>query len=192
MDRKQRATEGGNRPPPLTAEKVIAWHRGRIATRRSICALLVKIAVIILACCILFTLMFGIGVVNGEGMYPRIRDGDLVVYYRLEKNWNIGDVIAFTVDGQQQYGRIVARGGDTVDMTEDGQLVINGSVQQEEIFFETLKEGRETELPITLPEDEFFVLGDNRTDAIDSRDFGPVAVGDIEGKVITLLRRRGL
>lgn len=192
MDKLHGALERGTGPPRLTVEEAIAGCRERIAVRRSAHALLVKLAAIAIVCCLLFTFVFGIGAVSGEGMYPRLRDGDLVIYYRLVNNWNIGDVIAFTADGQQQYGRIVARGGDTVDMTEDGQLAINGSVQQEEVFFATLKEGRETELPITLEEGEVFILGDNRTGAVDSRDFGPVAAGEIDGKVITLLRRRGL
>ena len=46
--------------------------------------------------------------------------------------------------------------------------------------------------PLTLAEDEFFVLCDYREGARDSRYFGPVSEGEIKGKVITVVRRSGL
>ncbi len=190
MDKRHLA--GGSESREMTAEKAIAWQRNRIGSRRNVWTLLIKIAAILLSCYLLLTLMFGIGTAEGEDMYPRIRDGDLLIYYRLEREFNIGDVIAFTINGRQLYGRIVGKAGDTVDITDDGQLVINGSVQQEEVFFETTIEGRQTELPVKLQGEEVFVLGDNRINAVDSRDFGPVQFRNIDGKVITLLRRRGL
>lgn len=125
-------------------------------------------------------------------MYPRLRDGDLVLFYRLETEQNIGDVVAYFCNNELRYGRIVAMGGDIVDVNEGGQLIVNGSVQQEEIFFETNAEGRTITFPIALAEEEVFLLGDNRTYALDSRDFGPIAKEDIRGKVITLLRNRRL
>lgn len=182
----------GNAHEPLTVERIISQRRKRIAVRKNTCALVIKLWIFAAAGYVLMSFVFGVGVINGEGMYPRLRDGDLVIFYRLENEWNIGDIIAFSKDLQQQYGRIVAKGGDTVDMTEDGQLVVNDSIQQEEIFFATQKEGRATTFPLNLSEKEVFVLGDNRTIAEDSRDFGPVEITDIQGKVITLFRRRGL
>lgn len=190
MDRLEIKNDGDK--GEKTVEKVISRRRERIAAAGNAVRLLIKIVVIIAVIYFLLTYMYGVGVVSGEGMYPRLRDGDLVIYYRLASEWNIGDVIVFKADGEQRYGRIVAMGGDTVDLSEDGQLVVNGSVQQEEIFFATLKDGRNTQLPITLQKEEVFVLGDNRTNAVDSRDFGPVNIRDIKGKAISLLRRRGL
>lgn len=52
------------------------------------------------------------------------------------------------------------------------------------------KEG--LEYPYRVPEGHVFVLGDYRTNATDSRDFGPIPMKQVEGKVITILRRRGL
>ena len=173
-------------------KSVITGRRERIAVRRNFGALCWKILAILAILWTLFSAAFGIDPVGGEGMYPRLRDGDLAVYYRLESERNIGDVVAYMADGQLRYGRIVAMSGDTVDMDEDGQLLVNGSVQQEEIFFPTRKDGRAAVLPVTLGEGEVFVLGDNREYAKDSRDFGPILNAQVKGKVISILRSRGI
>ncbi|MCE5189131.1 MAG: signal peptidase I [Eubacteriales bacterium] len=191
MDKREYADAHGEKIG-ADVKNVITGRRERITVKRSIGALCWKILAILAILWALFSAAFGIGAVSGEGMYPRLRDGDLAVYYRLERERNVGDVVAYRTDGQLRYGRIVAMSGDTVDMDEDGQLLVNGSVQQEEIFFPTRKEGRAAALPVTLGEGEVFVLGDNREYAKDSRDFGPISNAQIKGKVISLLRSRGI
>ena len=177
---------------PLSVEQVIRQRLDELEVRRSFWALIQKILLIAAVASLAFTFVFGIGVVDGEGMYPRMRDGDLVVFYRLENQRNIGDIVAYTEDGERQYGRIVARGGDIVDMNDDGQLIINGNIQEEEVFFATAKDNRATQFPCTVEQDSIFVLGDNRTTARDSRDYGAISISRVDGKVISILRRRGL
>ena len=82
--------------------------------------------------------------------------------------------------------------GDTVDISEDG-LIINGSLQQEDNIYEDTQRYEEgIDFPITLQEDEIFLLGDSRENATDSRIFGPVKTNETLGKVIMILRRRGI
>jgi signal peptidase I len=182
----------GKGPPPLTPEAVIETRRRSLETHREFLALIGKIVCIIVAVWALFSFVFGVSIVKGEGMYPRMRDGDVTLWYRLESNLNIGDVVTFTMDGERQYGRVVAKGGDTVDFSEDGLLLLNGSAQQEEVFFQTSKQNRAQSFPMTVPEGKVFILGDNRTYSVDSRDYGAVSVSEINGKIISLMRRRGL
>ena len=141
---------------------------------------------------VMFRLVFGLGTVGNEAMYPRLRNGDLVLYYRLQRTYAAGDVVAVRVDGKEYFGRIVAVGGDTVDVSQDGALIVNGYPQSEEVFFETDAVEGGASLPCTVPEKSVFLLGDHRTEAVDSRVFGPVSRAQIEGKAITLLRRRGI
>lgn len=80
-----------------------------------------------------------------------------------------------------------------MDLSDDGDLIVNGNVQSEEIFYPTLKdEDSSVQYPVTLKEDEYFILSDFRTEGTDSREYGPVNRGQIKGKVIALLRRRGI
>lgn len=60
--------------------------------------------------------------------FPRISAGDLLLYYRLEKNFNSGDVLVFRKQGKISTGRVVAHGGDSVEITGDGELKVNGSI----------------------------------------------------------------
>lgn len=150
-----------------------------------------KILIFVVLLAVIFLFIFGICRCSDNMMSPAFKDGDLVVYYRLQKEYQPSDTVVLEKDGETQVRRIIAKAGDEVDMTEDG-LKINGYLQQEnEIYTETLPYTEGISFPITIGEDEYFVLGDNRTNAKDSRIYGTVKKEEIKGMVITLLRRRG-
>ena len=81
--------------------------------------LLLKIVLIILAVILVFTFMYGMARINDVSMKPAIKDGDLVMYYRLDKRFVSGDIAVFKKDGRTTTGRVVAVAGDTVDITKD-------------------------------------------------------------------------
>ena len=66
--------------------------------------------------------------------------------------------------GKSRVGRVIAHGGDTVEITGEGEIKINGSIVMENnIFYDTYPyEGDSVTYPITLAAEEVFVLGDNR------------------------------
>ena len=124
---------------------------------------------------------------------PRISSGDLLLYYRLQQSFVSGDVIVLQKDGKRYVGRVAAHGGDTVEITEDAQLSVNGStVIENDIYYSTPRYESGIVYPVTLAEDEVFVLCDYREGAKDSRYFGPVSKYEIKGKVITIVRRSNL
>lgn len=176
----------------LTPTLVIDKRMEQLHFRGVLISLLAKLAVIILAVFLTFTLIFGVAIQKGEGMYPRVRDGDLMLYYRLTSSFENGDIITLTRNGVRYTGRIVAKAGDTVNTSAEGKLIVNGAIQYEEIYYETYTQGSTLTYPYTIPENSFFILGDMRTGASDSRDIGAVTKDEIEGKLITILRRRGL
>ncbi len=152
--------------------------------------LVMKICIIALLVLVLFTFMFGVTRVRDTSMVPAVKEGDVVVYYRLQKDYVFGDLVALNYNGDTEIRRVVATAGDTVDVTGEG-LVINGYIQQESnIYFETLPYTEGITYPVTLKEGEIFVLGDARDGATDSRIYGAVTVDSTYGKVMTILRRR--
>ena len=158
--------------------------------------IIIKIAVFLLVLWILFFQIIGITVCPTNDMYPRMDYGDLVLYYRLDKDVSAQDVIVVekelpdTGKATTLVLRVVAKEGDTVEITDDARLIINGNaVQESNIFAETTKYEGYTEYPLTLGEGQCFVLADNRDGGNDSRYFGAVDEDEILGTVITILRR---
>ncbi len=124
-------------------------------------------------------------------MFPAVKDGDLVIAYRLQNEYLKNDLVVYTVDGERKIGRILGRETDIIMMDDSGSLTVNGTTQAGEILYPTYaKEG--IDYPYTVPADSVFVLCDYRTNGRDSRDFEAIPMRNVEGKVITILRRRGL
>jgi signal peptidase I len=169
-----------------TAEK----QRTKETPFHTILMFIVKLGVVCLTLWLIFTFAFGIKQMHGETMYPKLRDGDLMLYNRMERNYTIGDVVVFEVNGMTRVARVVAQGGDVVEVTEDGQFLVNGNLQSEEIFYPTEPDASGITYPYTVEEDSYFMLCDFRTASQDSRSYGAIPVEDIYGKVITILRRR--
>ena len=154
---------------------------------------LLRLSVMLVVFWLLFGVVFGVTSMKDDSMSPKLEAGDLVLYYRLDKKPKDRSVVVIKKDGQQYIGRIVARGGDTVDVTGDEGIYINGSrIVENDIYYRTpFYEGR-VEYPVKLGEDEVFLLGDYREGAKDSRYFGPVKRGEIKGIVMTAVRRSEL
>jgi signal peptidase I len=159
---------------------------------RELAGLLLKLSVAAALIVLLLTFVFGLFRATGPDMVPAVKDGDLVAFYRLDRDYAAGDLVVLNYEGTMQVRRAVAIAGDTVDITEVG-LVINGAPQLEPgAFGKTTRYEGGTALPVALGEGEVFVLGDGREGAVDSRIYGAVASRDTLGTAIALVRRRGL
>ena len=170
---------------------VVRIRRRNLLLRRDYGSLLIKIVAMAICGWIVFTQVFMLTQCVGMGMFPAIEDGDLVLVYRLQGEYDKGDVIAYRIQEETFLGRIVAKASDVVYMDVIGILQINGSNQGGEIMYPTYaKPG--TVYPFEVPDGTVYVLGDYRTQTEDSRDFGAVSMDDIQGKVITIVRRRGI
>lgn len=174
-----------------TVSQIISRRRAAALTRQGWWSLLLRTLFLALAAWLLFSQVFLITQVKGSGMFPALKDGDLVIAFRLQREYQKNDVAVYTAGGETRVGRIVARGTDVVTLDDSGTLLVNGTPQSGEIMYPSYaKEG--LEYPFWVPEAHVFLLGDYRTQTEDSRDFGPIPLEEVEGKVITILRRRGL
>ena len=158
-------------------------------------SLILKIAVIVAVFWMLLLFVFGLHRVNETGMAPSIKAEDIIMYYRLDKSYEVLDPVVLKVGDEIQVRRVVARAGDTVEITDKG-LVVNGALQagleKDFVEGETLPYKEGITYPITLKAGEIFVLGDNREQADDSRMYGPVKEKDTLGILMWDLRRRNL
>ena len=180
-------------PPKKTPAPAEVARRRRmdLLTLRGYVSLTLRVALIAVAVWLIFSNVFLITQCSDLGMFPSIEAGDLILGYRLQKEYVKGDVVIYTVDGARYLGRVVARETDVVVLDDGGNLVVNGTTQGGEIMYPTYaKEG--IHYPFTVQKGALFILGDYRTQTQDSRDFGAIPLSNIEGKVITIVRRRGL
>jgi len=130
--------------------------------------------------------------VKGQSMEPNFENGDYLIVdeisYRLQEPQR-GEVVVFKYpnDTSQRYiKRIIGLPGETIEI-QDGKIeVFNKEGQKVLIETNYLPQVVFTagDTRITLKEDEYFVLGDNRFASADSRRWGPLPRKDIIGRVI--------
>ena len=131
------------------------------------------------------TFIFQNFVVEGSSMFPTLMQGDRLIVSRL--SYFLGepdreDIIVF----QYPYGperdfvkRIIGLPGETVAI-QNGQVFINGNPLPPEDYVKN--KSSDTMPPVTLSDDEYFVMGDNRTGSSDSRSWGPLQKHFLIGK----------
>jgi len=130
-------------------------------------------------------------VIKGNSMEPNFHQGDYLIVDEISYRFNEperGDVIVFRYprDTSQRFiKRIIGLPGETVKMEQGEINIINGvenrTLNESEYG---LKENYTDNLTLSLKENEYFVLGDNRTASFDSRKWGALSGNYIIGKVI--------
>ncbi len=150
---------------------------------------------------VIFFLIFGLHVEKNNDMLPKICAGDICLYYRIGDEYIGNAAVVYEKNGKESTGRVVAVPGDVISVTEAGTVEINGNqIMESEIYYDTTPYDFENSsnanvvvnYPVTLGENEYFILGDYRTASKDSRFYGPIKTDDIKGEVILVLRRKNL
>ena len=120
--------------------------------------------------------------IPSQSMAPTLDAGDHVLVDKLSGTAHRGDLVVFHAprSGEIMLKRVVAVGGDRVGI-EDGRLVVNGRRPAEPYAdpdaIDSVYFG-----PVTVARGSVFVLGDNRADSRDSRQFGAVPARDLIGR----------
>lgn len=129
--------------------------------------------------------------VVGKSMEPTLYDGDQLIIDKL--SYRFGeverfDIIVFPYEPKLYYiKRVIAMPGEEVKI-EDGQVYVDDAVIDDAYGFDIIREYGNN-LPLVVPEGEYFVMGDNRNKSSDSRytDVGTIDKEDIIGKAIVRL-----
>lgn len=134
---------------------------------------------------IIFRFVIGFSYISGESMEPHLHNGEAVVYLRTVPKYEVNDVVSIWVPSGDYYvKRIIAVGGDVVDI-RSGEVYVNDKKIDDAFGVgETLKEDGAVIYPYTVREGNYFVLGDNREVSVDSRGFGEVNKIQIRGKIL--------
>ena len=122
--------------------------------------------------------------ITGTSMEPQFMPGDILVAYKTD-NLKRGEICTFYYNNKLIVKRVIALGGDTVDISEDGLVSVNGNELNEPYVQKNALGLCDLEFPFEVPLGQMFLLGDNRETSVDSRstDFGCISVEEVLGKV---------
>lgn len=127
-----------------------------------------------------------------DRFYPVEYEGYNKPWWRQALDW-IGFKDPNEPEKKRFICRVVAAPGDVVEITEDQRLFINGNAMVESgIFYRTSAYVGYTKYPVKLGPEEYFVLADFRSGGVDSRFFGTVKRDEIQGVLVTIVKRHDL
>ncbi|MGI6055515.1 MAG: signal peptidase I [Bilifractor sp.] len=159
---------------------------GRYGTWKRWLQMLIQYVVIFaIGLTLLFRFVVGVARVSGNSMDPTYHNGQTVWFNRLDHAYQAGDVVCFRLPtGELLVKRVIAVGGDTVDL-QDGKVLVNGKPLDESAYAHGRSDEEEGEVsyPYKVPEGSYFVMGDNREHSADSRSFKAIVGAAIKGKL---------
>ncbi|MCI8388913.1 MAG: signal peptidase I [Clostridiales bacterium] len=155
-----------------------AYVRALLGTLR---ALIVVAAIAVL----IATLVLPVLQIAGDSMSPTFNDGDIIVLLKSE-NLKSGDLCSFAWNNRTLVKRIIGVPGDWINIDADGTVYVNDEELDEPYVSEKGLGECDVEFPYQVPDGCYFVLGDHRDTAIDSRStlIGSVSADQIIGKVL--------
>lgn len=155
-------------------------HYYRQALQGTVSVLIVVAAVAVL----IATLFLPILQISGDSMSPTLEHDDIVVLLKT-KDFDRGDLIGFYYQGKILLKRVIALPEDVVVIDGEGNVYINTELLEEPYITDKGLGDCDLEFPYTVPGTGYFVMGDRRSNSVDSRNsvVGAITREDIIGKV---------
>ena len=113
--------------------------------------------------------------VSGISMYPTFTGNEVLLLNKVRTVHRL-DIVVIEYNDERQIKRVIGMPGDTIEV-RDREILINGLTLVDEFGVELY----DSFDPITLGDNQYFVMGDNRDESKDSRYYGPIYRNEIEG-----------
>ena len=152
----------------------------RQSLRGTISVLVVVAAIAVLVA----TLFLPILQISGDSMSPTLEHDEIVILVKT-KAFHRGDLIGFYYQGKILLKRVIALPDDEVAIDAEGNVYVNGEVLEEPYVTDKGLGDCDLEFPYKVPGTGYFVLGDQRSNSVDSRNsvIGAISQDDIIGKI---------
>ncbi len=182
---KNKSSSSENRPASdqIRQELRRMENRSRFGSvmRNTLAVLLSVAAIAVLVATFLLPVMR----VYSNAMKPTIGENEIVVAIKT-KNPQRGDVVAFYYNNRILVRRIIGMPGDLVTVDQFGNVEVNSKRYVEPYVFQRSVGTADVEFPVLVPDDGWFVMGDNRLESVDSRNsvIGCVSEEELIGKIL--------
>ena len=156
-------------------------ERYRKLLKNTVYSLLVVAAISIL----IATLFLPVLEIYGNSMSPTLENKDIVVSVK-STDLKQGDICCLYYNNHILVKRVIGVAGDVIVMDEDGNVFVNGIMLEEPYLKDKALGECDIEFPLTVPEQAVFVLGDNRSTSVDSRNslIGCIPIDEVVGKIV--------
>ena len=158
--------------------------RRGIYYRRALTGTISVLVVVAAIAVLVATLFLPILQISGDSMSPTLEHDEIVALIKTD-NIDRGDLIGFYYQGKILLKRVIALPDDTVVIDENGNVYVNEQLLIEPYVTEKSLGECDLDFPYTVPGDGYFVMGDQRSNSVDSRNsvIGAVTREDLIGKV---------
>lgn len=171
---------------PTTGEiqSELKRERNKIRYRRVLKSTLYALVIVAAVAALIATLVLPVLQISGTSMEPTLNNGEIVVLVKTS-NLKRGDLCGFSYSNKILIKRVIGIPGDVLVIDGEGNVWINGEMLDEPYITEKSLGECDIEFPYTVPENQYFLLGDHRETSIDSRStvIGCVAKDQIFGKL---------
>lgn len=155
-----------------------AYYRQALSGTVSVLIVVAAVAVLIA------TLFLPILQISGDSMSPTMKHDEIVVLVKT-KEFDKGDLVGFYYQGKILLKRVIALPEDEVAIDSEGNVYVNGELLEEPYVTDKGLGDCDLEFPYKVPGTGYFVMGDQRSNSVDSRNsvIGAISREDIIGKV---------